>query len=79
MTQHRMTPAGPIWTALTPNCRTMASEYESGLRKLTPALLLAEYESVTSDFFGGERSLSWLQVVECRREIARRMLPELAA
>lgn len=64
---------GPIWTALTPNQRTVASEYESKLRRMQPAQLMAEYEAVTYEFYAAQVSLSWLQVVECRREIVRRM------
>lgn len=79
MTQHRMNPPGPIWTALTPDQRVVASVYESELRRMTPALLMAEYESVTCEFYAAKKSLAWLQVVECRREIVRRMNMELAA
>lgn len=64
---------GPIWTALTPNQRTAASEYESKLARLQPAQLMAEYEAVTYEFYAAQVSLAWLQVVECRREIVRRM------
>jgi hypothetical protein len=72
MTQHRMSPPGPIWSALTPNERSGPSEYESRLRMMPRAQVFAEYEMMVAAFEHGEAAL-WLKVIESRRECQRRM------
>lgn len=70
---------GPIWTALTPDQRRVASAYEAELRAMPATKLWAEYEAQCSAFYSGD-ALACFRVVECRRECRRRLgIEEVAA